>query len=369
MAARQVLMLFPSLEDKGGVTVFCRSLSKNLEGAFKIEHFQIGNRPGNRSLIKRVFYFCRDLFNLKKTLHRNRYDVVHLNPSLRVLSLLRDSLFLSMINKGENNLPKTLVMFHGWSRELAERIHKNFFYRKIFLKIYEKASLILVLSRDFKKQLEKIGLPKDRIMITTTMYEKEKTDQKIQEKGKEGKTNILFMARLEKAKGVHIAAEVSKLLVEDGRMNFKFFFAGDGSESLWLRRYAKKYMLNRHIEILGYLRGKRKQEVLGESDIFLLPSSSEGCPVAVLEAMGGGLAVISTPVGAIPDVVENNINGLIVESLDPKDFYAAVKILLDDKQFLREMQLANIRKAETLYEAKVVTKKFQLLYQSLMASK
>jgi len=75
------------------------------------------------------------------------------------------------------------------------------------------------------------------------------------------------------------------------------------------------------------------------SDIFVMTSKSEGQPKAILEAMSSGLPVISTPVGSIPDIIENGINGLIVKD-DPVDVSNKIIMLLEDKAIRKRISLA-----------------------------
>lgn len=364
MAKYKILLLFPSLEDIGGVATFCRLLFKNLSSDFEIDHFQIGNRPGNKGLIKQLSFFLKDARGLKKKLIKNRYNLIHLNPSFRVLALPRDSFYLSRINKfcGEN----TLVMFHGWDEGLAERIKRNPIFRKLFRRIYEKVKLILVLCQPFREQLEKIGIPSEKIKVITTMYQEEHNAGGYPQKKANDEVNILFMARLIKSKGPYIAAEVGKLLVENGYKNFHFVFAGEGPEYEGLKRYINEHRLTDYIQAPGTISGEQKRAILEASDIFLFPSRSEGCPIAVLEAMDAGMAVVSTPVGAIPEVVKKGENGFLVDSQEPRAFYEAVTRLIENREMLKRIQKNNRKKAKENYEAKVVTKKIESLYLSII---
>jgi glycosyltransferase involved in cell wall biosynthesis len=272
-----------------------------------------------------------------------------------------------MVNKYHSG--KTVVMFHGWDGHLAEKIIRNPFYGRLFRRIYKKACLILVLCRPFKEQLAGMGLPPEIVKVVTTMYEGNQLPASLRDKKTGETTKILFMARLIKPKGVYLAAEVGRLLVENGYKNIKLFFAGDGPELEGLRKYIKDYSLDDYLEAPGYISGRRKEELLAESDIFLFPTTSEGCPVVVLEAMGAGLAIISTPVGAIPEIIKHEENGFLIAGQDPKAFYEAVKKLIEDKELLKRIQNLNKEKAEGLYEEKVVTKKFEELYLSLIGGK
>jgi len=362
----RILLMFPSWENKGGVTNFCKLLIKNLNSNFNIDHLEIGNRAANKSLIKRLYFFYKNTLKLRKKLIQNRYNVIHLNPSLEIFSLIRDSFYLSIINKYYFN--HSLVLFHGWNESLYGKIIKNSLYNNLFINIYKKANLILVLCNKFKKQLVKMGIPSEKVKVITTMFQCNRTIQCYKRnKLNDKKINILFMSRFEKSKGLYIVASVGKLLIENGYKDLKLIFAGDGPEYKGLMNYISRYKLKHYIDAPGYIIGEKKWEILRNSDIFLYPTYyGEGCPLVILEAMGAGLAVVSTPVAAIPDIVRNNENGFIIKSKDPKDFYEAVKKLIEDRDLLKKIQKLNREKAEKNYEAKIVTKKIESIYLSII---
>jgi len=361
---RKVLILFPSLDSKGGVVNFCQRLTENLSAGFRMDHLSTGNRPGHRSLIRRFGYFLRDSSALKQKLKTNRFDLVHLNPSLKIFALLRDAHYLSLIRRRHEG--KIVVMFHGWDEALAEKISRHRFLKNLFGRIFGKANLILVLSQAIKSQLVKMGVDPETARVVTTMYRKSPRPAETREDKPEEISRILFMARLIKAKGVYVAAEVGERLVRNGYTNFKLFFAGDGPELEGLKKYIREHSLSGHLEALGHVSGRQKDDLLAACHVFLLPSTSEGCPVAVLEAMGAGSAIVGTAVGAVPEIIEQGKNGMIVRSGDANGIYLAVRELLENKELLREIRTLNRNKAEELYEERIVTAKFSELYLSLI---
>jgi len=362
----QILLISPSLRRRGGVIDFCKLLIQNIQINFKIDIIEVGNRPGNRFFLKRILYFFQDNWRLFITLMKNDYHVVHLNPSLKNLSLLRDSFYFILIKKIFRK--NVIVMFHGWDENLASQIIKNFYWRKLFKSIYKNADSLVVLCNFYKKRLIEMGLFPERIKVLTTMYQKaEKPANHPFRVLSNEKINLLFLSRLVEPKGVYIAAQVGKLLVENGYRNFKLVFAGDGPASEGLAEFIKRNQLEAYLELKGFVTSERKQEILDSSDIFLFPTHyGEGCPIAVLEAMGAGLAIVSTPVGAIPEIVDHNQNGLIVNSKDPKDFFKAVQELIENRDRLQRMQRLNRQKAEENYEAKIVTQKVESIYLSIL---
>ncbi len=67
-----------------------------------------------------------------------------------------------------------------------------------------------------------------------------------------------------------------------------------------------------------------------EADVFVLPTWREGFPNVVIEAMAAGLPVVATPVGAIPEAIEDGRSGLLVPVRDAASLEAALRRLIDD---------------------------------------
>ena len=137
---------------------------------------------------------------------------------------------------------------------------------------------------------------------------------------------LLFAGRCEKDKGAgellqafaSIAAEeASALLV----------LAGDGGARGDLERQARRASLAGRVRFVGQLGRKSLALFLKAADVFVLPSYGEGMPNALLEAMAVGLACVATPVGGIPEVIEDGVNGLLVPVQSAGAIVAAVKML------------------------------------------
>jgi len=361
----KILLLAPSKQDPGGVASFCKLLIKYLDHDFSVDYLEIANRPGNSSIVKQAYFFLSDTITLIRRLKRKEYKVIHLNPSFKILALIRDSFFLVISSRFYHQ--RTLVIFHGWDESLIDKIIGNPLLKFFFLWVYNKAMLILVLCTRFKEQLEKIGISQDNVRVITTMYQAKELKSKGYKKRQNSKMNILFMSRILRSKGAFIAVEVARLFKENGYKNVKLHIAGDGPDFAELKNRIVELKLCNYVKAKGYLSGEEKLVILNTSDIFLFPTYyGEGCPIVLLEALGFGLAVVSTPIAAIPEIIEHGINGFIIDSKNPIDFFNATRELIDNHALLRDMQNVNRKKAIRNYEARAVSHKIGVFYHELI---
>ena len=145
---------------------------------------------------------------------------------------------------------------------------------------------------------------------------------------------IVYVGWVEKTKGVLDIVEAVKILIENGIENFKIEIVGDGNAMSELKTLIKQNNFQRFFSLDGWLDSEKILKIYSENDIFILPSYFEGLPNAMIEAMAAGLAVITTPVGSIPDIIENNFNGLLVRPENPEKIAKAIELFISDPNFL-----------------------------------
>jgi glycosyltransferase involved in cell wall biosynthesis len=116
---------------------------------------------------------------------------------------------------------------------------------------------------------------------------------------------------------------------------------------------------------LGWLDADAKARALREADIFLLPSTSEGLPVALLEAMAYGKPIVATRVGGIPDVLVDGSEGLLVTPGDVAELAGAVSALVGDPDRAWALgRAAKERVAELGPDT--IAERLDLVYQEVM---
>jgi glycosyltransferase involved in cell wall biosynthesis len=135
------------------------------------------------------------------------------------------------------------------------------------------------------------------------------------------------VARLRPEKGhPELLRAVAKLAGEGRRVDLEL--AGEGSALCSYRKLARDLSIADAVHFHGVVTDI--PSFLRRLDIFVLPSFSEGLPITILEAMATGLPVIATMVGAIPEVLFNGRNALLVEPGDIDALASAIRQLHDD---------------------------------------
>jgi len=160
---------------------------------------------------------------------------------------------------------------------------------------------------------------------------------------------IVFVGRLVAVKGVRYLLDAMK------SVHAELLIVGDGPEKEALQRRA-----GTNVRFLGHRRDVAK--LLAENEIFVLPSLSEGLPVALLEACASGCACVVTDVG-LP--VENNRTALVVEPANSTSLAFALNRLVRDRG-LRSRLGKNARVAAQKYSLDSLAKRHRALYEGIL---
>lgn len=129
------------------------------------------------------------------------------------------------------------------------------------------------------------------------------------------------VGRLEEQKGLSYLIEAIRILVEGGK-NVSLFVVGSGREEGRLREQAANSGIADSVFFLGTRRDV--PELYRAMDVFALSSLWEGGPITLLEAMASGVPVVATPVGFVPEVLQDGKNGFIVPIRDPEELAEAL---------------------------------------------
>lgn len=141
---------------------------------------------------------------------------------------------------------------------------------------------------------------------------------------------VLFLSRLERAKGVLDLVEAVARLGERERSASQIVIGGEGPDRGAVEQALAQRGVAGCCELAGWLKGPDKLQALAAADIYVFPSHVEGFPNALLEAMAAGLPVVATDVGAVRELVTDGENGLIVPPQQPEALAVALARLIGD---------------------------------------
>ena len=199
------------------------------------------------------------------------------------------------------------------------------YQRRENYKVISKQDGAIVLG-DSLKWIFKGMLPDKKIFVVPNcvddiyLMNDEEFEEKLNELDKKNIKHILYLSNFIKSKGYPEVLEMVRMEKErckaGGEKKFHFDFAGkffEKEEEIFFFEYIKKYELDDFITYHGIVDGEKKRNLLKKSDIFVLLTRypNEGQPIAILEAMGNGMAIVTTNHAGIPDIVKGGINGIV----------------------------------------------------------
>lgn len=192
---------------------------------------------------------------------------------------------------------------------------------------------LVVLSEAWKERVvQHLGLLPEQVHVVYNPVDKTFENAALNfEIGHPDDGSILCFGVMGRQKGLFEILEAASRLPRQGA--WKFLLVGPDREpgiSEDARNFIAAHHMEDRVKLLGPVHGERKLALFNSAAIFLLPSHVENFPVTVLEAMAAGLAVIATPVGAIPEFLVNGQSGLFVAREAPDQIAAAVGQLLGD---------------------------------------
>jgi glycosyltransferase involved in cell wall biosynthesis len=177
--------------------------------------------------------------------------------------------------------------------------------------------------------------------------------------------HIVFVSNLVERKGVReFLAAISRLYEREDVPPFQVTVAGDGPLAAAVSDVANRY---ERVEYLGYVDESQKQALLGDGTIFALPSWAEGLPIALLEGLAGGNAVLTTRVGSIPEVVGPE-NGRLIPARDSDALVDALESLIADPEGVERMGHRNRALAESRFAWRVRADELTDLYRTVVGA-
>ena len=361
-AQEVVRTLSAYLIERGSPTVVCTLRDGPLRSEIEAMGITVEVLPGRSHSFLSLPIFIKEIAGIRKGLIRlvQKYqiDVVQTHL-LRSLDFLVASLKLSY--------PKLLVFWtvHNYLFELrADQLPgqhwllkpKKYIHNALYRMVADRVNGFIAVSDEVEQAIRQT-IRVDRSRITTICngvdvrrYQRKVDRMAIRTSlGLEEEDQVMILVgTLKEQKGHYYLIQAAASLIAQNN-NLHILFPGDGPLRASLQQQVQQLGLEKHIHFLG----SRKDipDLLAASDYFVLPSLWEGLPMALIEAMAGGLPVLATCVSGSQQVVVPGETGLLVPPGDVDQLRQAMAEMIANPERAKKMGQAGSVRAEALYGA------------------
>jgi glycosyltransferase involved in cell wall biosynthesis len=303
---------------------------------------EIGKNP-----LKKVSVYLKIVGSILKQLLFFKPDVVYLAITAKGIGFYKDVViaFLTKLFR----VPLVLHFHNKGVSENQERFFDNLLYQILF-----KNTKVILLSKYLYYDIKKY-VREDAVFYCPNGI----AEIKFQADGKIPKSDpvqLLFLSNLIESKGVYVLLEACRLL-HAKQLSFYCTFVGgigDVSEEQFEDK-VQKLNIESSVAYLGKRYGIEKEIEFGKADVFILPTFNDCFPLTLLEAMQFSLPVVSTFEGGIPNIVEEDVTGFLVQQKDFKVLAEKLEILINDAELRKQMGVAGREK----YKKKFTLSQFE----------
>ena len=314
----KIIMLGAGLDVKGGITSVEKLILDNAPPQLHINHVATFAQGSGIHNLKVFFQAALTLF---LTLLTGKADLVHIHFSERGSTLRKLPLILITLL-----FRKPLILHcHGAAyREFYEQL--PIWTQQLLSLILRQCSKFISLSQSWQKYYaEKFKLTGEQTIVLNNPVQ---FPPQIPNRQEHQQITFLFLGRIGKRggaldqvksvqfpkqdKGAFDLIQAFAALPEEDRASAQLILAGNG-EVEKAQQLIQELGIANQATVYSWVDSQQRDALLAQADVFVLPSYHEGLPMSMLEAMAWELAVITTPVGGIPEVITHQENGLLIQ--------------------------------------------------------
>ncbi|MDQ4123384.1 MAG: glycosyltransferase family 4 protein [Acidobacteriota bacterium] len=330
IAKPRVLMVGMHLtKTRGGITTLIAEILKS-PLADEFEFVYIESQAEDFGKFGKVFLALQAIFRFIWNCLWKRPELVYVHLGSNA-SLYRESIFILLAKLFGK---RTIAHFHAGDIDNYYPFQSKVGQKFIRLALALSDSVIAV-SQESARQLRNIaGSIKISVIpnaIDTSVFNAIEHSPKDADEA----IRLLFVGAVGKLKGERDLIKALAILRKWGEPNIKISFLGYGAENL--KDYCEEAGVIDFVEYLGAVSLSDRISFFQKADIFVLPTYAEAMPMSVIEAMAAGLAVVTTPVGGIPELIEDGTDGFLFPPGDAKALAEKISFLLINKDLITKI--------------------------------
>ncbi len=348
----KVLMVGPDRGVHGGISALVNSYYEaGLQTKVELKYIGTMKEGGKfkKLLVAGLAFF-------KFAINVGHYDIVHVNFSSDS-SFMRKSLF---IKSAKRHGKKILLHQHGgdfinyYENQISEK------RRRYVREILDMGDIMLVLTESWREFFG--GLTdKSKIEVMPNGIVTSGIDATGNAIARD-MNKILFLGRICEAKGIReLLQAVEELHSENDKV--QLYIGGIYEEP------ALKEEIDRRsdfVHYIGWVSGEEKNRYLNQCGVMAVPSYFEGFGLSVIEGMLHGCCVVASNVGGIPDIIENEIDGLMIPCKDYVSLKNAIDRVMKDKDLADKLSCNGVKKVLDKYSVEALVERLLGFYQRIL---
>ncbi|TWH23074.1 glycosyltransferase involved in cell wall biosynthesis [Rhodococcus rhodochrous J45] len=355
MTSRRALWVSTGPTMRGGIATFVRTMQNtDLWTDWNIEHI---STHCDGSVVRRIGRFSIGLVSFGYRMIRRRPDVVHLHTA-SYGSFVRKAT-LAWMARGA----RVPVVLHIHGAEF----HRFYAVCPSPLRYLVRATLtmaaaVVALGDEWARRLEAIA-PGARVLVVPNAV---RPCPPVSHEPDGRPVDVLFLGEIGERKGTFVLLDAWSRLVREGVVSpavAHLTVAGNGAVAAATEQIHTTGTSDT-VTIAGWTAPEKVEGLVASSRVFVLPSRNEGQPMAVLEAMAAGLCIVTSPVGGIPDLLDEH-SALLVPPDEPAALTAALRCALTDAATRAGLGAAARQRVLTDFDVDVVSRRFDALYREV----
>lgn len=350
---RCVVMVGPAMHSRGGIASVCAEYERSgLMDRLGVRYLDSFISAGKLSKLRVALY---GLMQFGGLLLSRRVALLHVHMASGA-STWRKLLFCSM----------ALAFGVPYVVHLHSGKFPEFFLRRcgpvsrwLIRSGLQRSAWVFVLSNERLQWLASQGLRTERASVLPNLVEMQEASAY-----SEQSVGLLFLGRLEEAKGLSTLLDAFSI-VRARHPQVRLLLGGEGDRTQYDAQVGQ-LGLSDAVQFLGWVGSEKKRGLMEQSAAFVLPSRYEGLPMGVLEAMSHGVPCIATPVGGVPDIIQDGVNGILVAVGDSASLASAMLRLLESPALRARLSEAGRATVSRRYCRPAVEAQLSRVYNDLV---
>jgi glycosyltransferase involved in cell wall biosynthesis len=352
---RDVLWVSTSTATRGGIASYVRSMRTTpLWSRWSVVHVATHE---DGSAARKVLRFLLGAAQVLLRLALRPPRLVHIHTSTRGSFVRKSLLARAAVARG---VPVVLHVHGGAFDSYHDRAPRPL--RRWIRSTLEAVDLVVALGPSWAAVLERIA-PAARVVVVPNAVEPGPAPTR--DGRRPGPTTVLFLGQVSALKNVPLLVEAWAKVRTDLHTPARLVVAGDGDDLERVTATVARHGLGAGVELRGWVPPAEVGDLLDEADVLVLASKWEGQPMAVLEAMARGLAVVATRVGGLVDLVDGD-SGLLVPPDDVDALAGALREVLADDALRARLGAGGRRRVESELSVDHTWRTLDDLYRELV---